>query len=115
MRIPIFVGTRIIEMADLCRAAVIARAPNAEVVRAHKTGAVVRINLTAVVNDSTRPKKSAREDSRRLHYRESLEPAPIVTLKIINSDGSVRRWDDADGFNPCRFNPDTLPVGRFVA
>ena len=105
--IPVFVGSRIVEMADPTRVRVLAGAPNAVLVRARKTRMVVRINLLPLADDSEA--RAPREDSRVAHYEEHLEPAPMPMLKIIGADGSMRRWDDADFFNPRRFNPDVLP------
>lgn len=105
-RIPVFVGTRIVEMADSVRVRVLLGAPNAEVLRKRKTGIIVQINLLPLADESRG--RAPREDSRVAHYEEHLEPAPIPMLKIIGDDGSMRRWDDADAFNPRRFNPDSV-------
>ena len=105
--IPVFVGSRIVEMADPTRVRVLAGAPNAVLVRARKTRMVVRINLLPLADDSEA--RAPREDSRVAHYEEHLEPAPIAMLKIIDRTGAMRRWSSDDSFAPRRFNPDLVP------
>ena len=107
MLIPVYLNARIVDMIDPIAARRFATAPNATVIRKRKTGAIVQINLVAMVIGDDRP--GAREDSRVFTYQEPLKPAPIPMLKLVGETGVFRRWNSRDAFNPRRFNPDTLP------
>ena len=107
MLIPVFTAAgEMIDRIDLSRALSIGRAPNVSTRR--RRGAIVAVIVRAIAADDSES-RARREDSRVAHYEEHLEPAPMPMLKIIGADGSMRRWDDADFFNPRRFNPDVLP------
>ena len=95
MKTPVYYENRIVEMATPARVKVLATAPNVQVVRARKTREIVRLIFLQVLDEGER---CPREDSRKAEYEESLQPAPIVMLKVIAPDGSMRRWGPEDVF-----------------
>ena len=107
MRVPVYSGEKIIEMADPARARRLSAGKNAKVVRERKSGIIVRVILKTMVLGDEKP--GPHEDSRVPTYQEQLEPAPIPMLKLVDEAGVFRRWSSRDAFNPRRFNPDTLP------
>lgn len=84
----------------------IAQAPNAEAIRKRKTGQIVQVNLRSVEDDcGRRPSASVGPV-----YAEHLEYGSVTVLAIYDeTEGRLRRWDHSDGFNPRRFNPDSIP------
>ena len=105
MRIPVFVGPRIVEMCDSVSVRRYLGAANAEVVRKRKTGQIVQINLQSVGDDSL--EKSAHENAHPT-YEEHVGPRKLVMLKRVNpKTGQLVCWSDRDKFNPHRYNPDS--------
>jgi hypothetical protein len=105
MRIPVFSECRIIAFCAPEQAARIARARNAEIVRARKTKQIVRINLRSMGDESGERSIGSVGPT----YEELLDAGHVNVLSIIGANGVFRRWGANDGFNPRRFNPDTLP------
>jgi hypothetical protein len=113
MKIPVFVGSRIVDMCDPVSVRRYIGAANAEVVRKRKTGQIVQVNLLAYGDDSQR--RSA-HDNAHPTYEEHLESGLLTVLKRVDSEtGQLVRWSDRDQFNPRRFNPDTIPKSAVAA
>lgn len=109
-RIPVYAGSRIIALCDAVSVRRFLEAANAEVVRKRKTNQIVQVNLASHGDDSML--RSAGDGSSPT-YEERLEPHTLVTLKRYD-DGRLVRWGEGDGFNPRRFNPDSVQVVRLA-
>ena len=106
MKIPVFVGPRIVEMCDGVSVRRYLDAANAEVVRKRKTGQIVQVNLSPHGDDSLFP---SRHDDACPTYTEHLGPRLLVMMKRVDTEtGQLVRWSPRDEFNPLRFNPDLI-------
>jgi hypothetical protein len=106
-KIPIHCGPRIVDFCDDSSVHRYEHAPNAEVVRKHKTGQVVRINVLSF--DDMSGKRSVHLDSRQPGYEEHLEETMLPMLKRVHRETqALIPWSDRVSFNPRRFNPDRL-------
>jgi hypothetical protein len=113
MRIPVFVGPRIVQMCDPISVRRYIGAANAEIVRKRKTGQIVQVNLLSHGDDSM--EKSAK-DSQHPTYEEHVGPHSLVMLKRVDPEtGQLVRWSAHDQFNPRRFNPDTVQRSAVAA
>lgn len=85
-------------------------ARNAEIVRKHKTGEIMQINLLPYGDDSMRHSTG---DGACPFYDEHLELHTLTVLKRYDDrSGRLVRWNENDSFNPQRFNPDNVQVVR---
>lgn len=99
MRIRVFAGPRLVEMADAQRARQIAKAPNAEVVRQRKTGNIVRINLANHGDDSAYVPEHPKGNPRRYSHDHGNQETPdgVWTLRRIPArDRALYRQSVAD-------------------
>ncbi len=86
-----------------------------EVVRARKTGRIVRVTITPLAMDHDDPPHGGHGDL-KLTYEEELAGKVITVLKRYDArTGQYVRWTDADAFDPFRFNPDRLPPASVFA
>ncbi len=76
-------------------------------IRQRSTGSIVEIHMVPHGDDTKRP---SREGGRKLTYEETLvEQYHLETLKIFDEQlQCYRRWNENDGFNPMRFNPEAM-------
>jgi hypothetical protein len=79
--------------------------PNSEVILKRKTKEVVQINLYSVSDDSSVRSTAGSPAST---YREELGDDHLTVLKKVRRGGRLVKWNDRDGFNPFRFNPDLI-------
>jgi len=108
--IPVFSGPRIIAYCDAVSIRAYLTARNAEIVRKRKTGEIMQINLLPYGDDST---LCSIGDSASPTYEEQLEIHTLTVLKRYDDrSGRLVRWNEDDGFNPRRFNPDRVQVAR---
>ena len=113
MKIPVFVGPRIIDMCDPISVRRYIGAANAEVVRKRKTGQIVQVNLLSHGDDSL---EKSRHDSNHPTYEEHLGSRSLVMLKRVDPEtGQLVRWSDRDQFDSRRFNPDVIQTSAVVA
>jgi len=113
MRIPVFVGPRIIEMCDRVSVRRYIGAANAEVVRKRKTGQIVQINLMQHGDDSLAP---SAHNSAHPTYEEHVGSRSLVMLKRVDPEtGQLVCWSDRDHFNRRRFDPDVIAASAVVA
>lgn len=85
------------------------KAPNAVVIRKHKTGQVVEVHLLNF-SDDTNMRSVAGSASPT--YEDSLCEGEhhLVTIKVWDPYlQAYRKWNHNDSFNPKRFNPDLVP------
>jgi hypothetical protein len=107
----VYAGERLVERCDPARARQLARASNVEVVRARKTGAIVRLLVTQMVGDEGDGGRGGRDPG--FTYSEQLGGHAVTILKLYDEDtGRYVHWPEDARFDPRRFNPDLLPVRR---
>ena len=110
MKIPVFVGPRIIDVCDQISVRRYLGAANAEVVRKRKTGQIVQINLSQHGDDTL---LKSEHDNARPTYEEHVGSRSLVVLKRVDpATGQLVCWSDRDQFNPRRFNPDVIGVSE---
>jgi hypothetical protein len=81
--VPVMCGLKCVELAGPARVARLERAPNARVIRRHRDGRAVEVQLCSVGDDSARPPR--RGNPRRYsHDRDTPEnPLHVWTLKRV--------------------------------
>ncbi len=85
-------------------------APNAKIIRKHKTRQVVEVHLLDFGDETNIRSMSGGASST---YEDSLAEGErhLVTLKIWDPHlQCYRKWNHTDAFDPRRFNPDRLPT-----
>lgn len=104
----IFEGEQATDLCDQAAARKYVDAPNAKVIRAHRSGEIVEVHIKPHGDDT---KRRSTAGGRSLTYEEVVAEQHLVTLKIWDGE-RFRRWTAQDGFNPRRFNPDRLAKDR---
>lgn len=106
MRIPIYSGDALTgfvrDEATLDR---YRRAVNVELKYGGKGVASVHVKPVLTVDDGGR---GVGANSMLPTYSEELVTGPLCMLKRVNEWGEFECWSARDGFNPRRFNPDTV-------
>lgn len=104
----IFCGGYAVDRCDQVQAQKYRFAPNVVKVAVQKrTGYVMSITVVPHGDDSRRKSTGSGQS---LTYEEHPAETPLTVLKIADdSTGGYRKWDEVDGFNPRRFNPDAIP------
>jgi hypothetical protein len=115
MKIPVYADDLLIEFCcDQARLGHFLGSSNREIVRAHKTGRIVRINVNPVGDDSARR-------SRGNNHHPTYTERPTGGKKIIvikrhdRGTGQLLRWTKKDVFTPGRFNPDRIGIAIIPA
>jgi hypothetical protein len=79
--------------------------PNVKIVRARKTGDVVRVLLRDTGDGPVRDAEGGSASG--FTYDEPLRTGKLKMLKRYDEQtGTFVCWSASDGFNPFRFNPD---------
>ena len=80
-KVPVYTQYGVIEMADASRVRQLAQAANAQFIRRHKDGQLMRINLTSYGEDYGRRGRAGNPQTDVHHAETDTNPANVWTFK----------------------------------